>query len=93
MLRVLLTVVLPLILPTALYLVWLRLARPGALADGVRWQALPFVWLAGAGAVLLALVLFIVSVHFGSPQQGTYVPPSLENGRVVPGHIEPKPGR
>ena len=101
MLRVFFTIVLPLVLPTALYLVWLRLARwsPRGTADGsqpdepVRWTALPWVWLAAAGALLLALMLFVVSVHFGSSQPGTYVPPRWENGQIVPGHVEPAHNR
>src|SRR5207302_4332 len=49
MLRVFLTVVLPLLLPTALYLLWVATfgAEPGRSA--VRWTAVPWVWLAGAG--------------------------------------------
>jgi hypothetical protein len=101
MLRVFLTIVLPLVLPTALYLVWLRVAHwlPGGSPPGsppesqhgewVQWAALPWVWLAGAGVLLLALMLFVVTVHFGTSQPGTYVPPRWENGRIVPGHIEP----
>jgi Family of unknown function (DUF6111) len=97
MLRVFLTIVLPLVLPTALYVAWVRLAHwsTGGSPHGpergetVRWAALPWVWLAAAGALLLALMLFIVTVHFGTAQPGTYVPPRWENGRIVPGHIEP----
>ncbi|HEV2335467.1 MAG TPA: hypothetical protein VGS13_08215 [Stellaceae bacterium] len=97
MLRVLFTIALPLVLPTALYLVWIRVARwssGGSPAEfqpaaTVRWTALPWVWLAAAGAALLALVLFVVTVHFGTSQPGTYVPPRWENGRIVPAHIEP----
>jgi uncharacterized protein DUF6111 len=102
MLRVFFTIVLPLVLPTALYLVWLRLrhwlpqgspegsAEASPQGESMHWAALPWVWLAAAGAVLLALMLFVVTVHFGSPQPGTYVPPHVENGQIVPGHIEPK---
>jgi hypothetical protein len=98
MLRVFFTIVLPLLLPTALYLLWLRLAHwsPGGApeesgrGDAIRWAALPWVWLAGAGALLLALMLFVVTVHFGTAEPGTYVPPRWENGRIVPGHIEPE---
>ncbi|HZT88866.1 MAG TPA: DUF6111 family protein [Stellaceae bacterium] len=94
MFRVLLTIVLPLILPTALYLLWLRLraarlAHAGEAQGALRWAALPWVWLAAAGVVLLAVVLFVVTVHFGTSQPGVYVPPHWENGQIVPGHIEP----
>ena len=97
MLRIFLTIVLPLVAPTILYLVWLRVARwpsegssEGSPAgEKLGWATLPWVWLAAAGAALLALVLFVVTVHFGTAQPGTYVPPRWENGKIVPGHIEP----
>ena len=100
MLRVFLTIVLPLVLPTAVYLLWMRRAHWSPRGSGgseqgsergepVRWSALPWVWLAAAGALLLALMLFVVTVHFGRPQPGIYEPPRMENGRIVPGHIEP----
>jgi Family of unknown function (DUF6111) len=91
--RVLLTIVLPLVLPTALYLVWVTtLGRPQR--NGVTlWMTLPWMWLAGAGIALLAIVLFVVSVHFGGQQEGVYVPPRWQNGHIVPGHIDPKSDR
>ena len=89
MLRVLLTIVLPLVLPTAIYLAWVRTTQPAGDSGPVRWRALPWIWLAGAGTVLLVLVLFVVNVHFGSPETGLYVPPRWENGHIVPGHVEP----
>jgi hypothetical protein len=89
MLRVFFTIVLPLLLPTAIYLAWLRVAHWSRADSGVQWTALPWLWLAGAGALLLALVLFVVTVHFGDSTPGAYVPPRLEDGHVVPGHIEP----
>lgn len=89
MLRVFFTIVLPLALPTALYLAWLLLAQRAQRDGTVRWATLPWLWLVGAGAVLLVLVLFVVTVHVGTPQSGTYVPPRWENGRIVPSHIEP----
>ena len=87
--RVLLTIVLPLLLPTALYLVWVTtLRRPQQ-----NGAALPWMWLAGAGIALLAIVLFVVTVHFGARQEGVYVPPRWQNGHIVPGHIDPKSDR
>ncbi|MBV8131675.1 MAG: hypothetical protein JO282_04070 [Alphaproteobacteria bacterium] len=91
--RVLLTVVLPLLLPTALYLLWVTTLRPAQRNGAPLWRVLPWVWLAAAGVVLLAIVLFVVTVHFGMPQEGVYVPPRWENGHIVPGHMERKPGQ
>jgi hypothetical protein len=90
MLRVLLTIVVPLLAPTALYLLGLLLLRR---LGRVRWRALPWVWLMGAGAAALMIVLLFVEVHFGAPQRGVYVPPQWRNGHIVPAHIEPESGR
>jgi hypothetical protein len=89
MLRVLLTVVLPLLLPTAIYVAWIGFVSRSTNREALRFGALPLVWLALAGVVLLAAVLVTISVHFGDPVRGRYVPPRYENGEVVPPHIEP----
>ena len=89
MLRVLLTIVLPLLLPTAIYMAWIAFASRAANREKVRLGAMPLVWLALAGVVLLAAVLVTVTVHFGEPVRGRYVPPRYEDGRVVPPHLEP----
>ena len=91
MLRVIVTIVLPLLLPTALYLAWVQTAHWARRGEEVRWAALPWLWLAGCGVLLLALVLFVITVHFGTSEPGVYVPPRYEDGRIVPSHIEPKP--
>jgi hypothetical protein len=88
--RELLTLFLPLILPTVLYLVWLQAMRWSQTSGASPpWRSLPWVWLGLAGVALAALVLFVVTVHFGTATPGVYVPPHVENGQIVPGHIEP----
>jgi Family of unknown function (DUF6111) len=89
MLRVLLTVVLPLLLPTAIYVAWIALVSRSEGRGMVRLGVRALVWLALAGVVLLAAVLVTISVHFGEPVSGRYVPPRYENGQVVPPRIEP----
>ena len=93
MLRVLLTVVLPLLLPTAIYAAWIVFVSRSASRARVQLGARSLVWLALAGVALLAVVLVTVSVHFGEPVRGRYVPPRYENGEIVPPHIEPLPPR
>jgi hypothetical protein len=93
MLRVLLTIVLPLLLPTAIYMAWVSFASRAASGERLRLGAMPLVWLALAGVLLLAAVLVTVTVHFGQPVRGRYVPPRYEDGHVVPPHLEPLQGQ
>lgn len=89
MLREILTLVVPLLLPTVLYLVWLRSTRWSGAGGAAVWRKLPWIWLAAIGVALTALVLVVVTVGFGTAMRGIYVPPHYEGGRIVPGHIEP----
>lgn len=89
MLRILVTIVLPLLLPTALYLLWFAAARHLRPAGAGPARALPWPWLAAAGVVLAAMVLYLIGVQIGGSAQGVYVPPRWEGGKIVPGHIEP----
>jgi uncharacterized BrkB/YihY/UPF0761 family membrane protein len=91
MLRELLTIVIPLLLPTVVYLFWIWAI--GRDRRSRHWAAMPWLWLAGAGTMLLAVVLFVITVHFGTSQPGVYVPPRYEGGRLMPSHIEPKPSQ
>lgn len=88
MLRILVEVLLPLLLPTALYLAWVWLSRWLGRV-GSRRQAVPWLWLMVAGALLLVALLTVVTVGFGTAERGVYVPPRLVKGRIIPGHIEP----
>jgi hypothetical protein len=86
--REFLTIIIPLLLPTGLYVAWrLWLGRT------LQWPA-SWMWLLTAGLTLAALTLVLVSLDFGGPRNGVYVPPHLsEDGTVVPGHVEPTPSR
>jgi hypothetical protein len=89
MLREILTLVVPLLVPTLLYLAWLRTMRWAEAGGAVAWRKLPWVWLVAIGVVLTAIVLVVVTVGFGTTMRGIYVPPRQEGGEIVPGHIEP----
>jgi hypothetical protein len=89
MVRIFLTIVVPLLIPTALYLLWVTTVGGPRGGSAVAWASLPWVWLAAAGVILLAAVLLVVSVGFGTSQEGVYVAPRYQNGRIIPGHIEP----
>jgi cytochrome c biogenesis protein CcdA len=92
--RILLEVVLPIVLPTLIYLGYIRVERRRAAAAGNPnlvpwWVSTPWLVLAGAGVFAAALVLSIVVLRSGDPIHGVYVPAHLENGRLIPGHVEP----
>lgn len=90
MLRVVLEILLPLLLPTILYAAGTGIAE--LLQRGVmRRTPWPWPWLAGAGVVLLAIMLFVVNIGFGTAGHGVYVPPRWVGGHIVPGHFEPGP--
>lgn len=86
--RFILTIVLPLLLPTALYLLWAASVGRAELAGTVAWRSLPWAWLVVAGVALAVAVLFTL-VETSGRRDGSYVPPHLVNGHVVPGQVVP----
>ena len=89
MVRVLLSILLPLLLPTAAFFLyaWYRTRR--AAAAGAEPQAIdvPWSWLCIAG-LLLAIVSVTVNVIYMSGEKGThYEPAHMENGKIVPGRV------
>ena len=73
------------LLPFALYAAYLRLAKRDE-SGGERKH--PWTFLFASGLVLVAASFLIWGITEGSGQQGVYVPPHVEDGRVVPGHVE-----
>lgn len=92
--RVFLLYVLPLVAPTALYLLW-RYAAARLRADENRapetaFAKLPWVRLALAGVALLAAVLLSFA-HFAGDVPGLrYSPARLIDGKIVPGVTGPE---
>jgi len=94
MARILLQIVLPLLLPFAVYAAWVavrqrQLERSGQ-APAPGWSEAPWVWLAAFG-VMLALAASLVSLLYGGEERGDYVPPQVgPDGRIIPGHVVPR---
>lgn len=93
--RVLLQYLVPLLLPTLVYLLWwgtIGRRRANASGGGTTLAQGPWFWLILAGGILLAAVLaytaFVSGVSTGADTDKQYVAPHLEDGRVVPGHFE-----
>ncbi|MBI3677303.1 MAG: hypothetical protein HY243_11890 [Proteobacteria bacterium] len=82
MIRIILVRVLVFLVPFALYEIYRAIAR----------QANPRPWLGLfiAGLVLVAGSFVYVGLTEGSAPDERYVPPHVENGKLVPGHTEPK---
>lgn len=95
MIRILLFEVLPIILPSALYFLWLVRARRLATRAGSTPPAFgdaPWVWLAMMGVALAALLLVAITVLDASQDRdGVLVPAQVRpDGTVVPSHMEPR---
>ncbi len=86
--RILLQYLLPLILPTVLYFLWVNYKRrkdPNADISVRR----AWFWLISSGCLLLIVVLVFTGLTRGTPAGGTYEPPRLENGEIVPSKVVP----
>ena len=94
MVRILAELLLAILLPGAVYLLWLVYERNRAAAlgrtDPLRWEDVPVVWLALAGFGLAAVLLVATAFLGETDVRGRYVPPELKDGRIVPGHVEPQ---
>lgn len=91
MIRVLLTILVPLLLPTAVYLLVTARSRQRARAAGEEPKPFgdgPWVWLALGGVILTAASLIFFFDQSSHKPGSVYTPPRLENGRVVPGHFD-----
>ncbi|MSP83653.1 MAG: hypothetical protein EXQ94_12225 [Alphaproteobacteria bacterium] len=92
MIRILLEVILPLLLPFVGYGIWLHFARRKAelIAAGAlpSWQDAPWTWLVVTG-IGLAVASVLALVFVGGAAPGSrYIPPSYVDGQVVPGRTE-----
>jgi hypothetical protein len=94
MARVLVQIVVPLLLPFAIYAGWIavrqrQLARLGR-GEAPGWGGAPWIWLVAFG-LLLAVAASFSAALYGGDQPGIYVPPHVgPDGQIVPGRIEPR---
>ncbi len=91
--RIVFTYIVPFLLPAAVYAAWVwyrtgYVARHGG--EAPRLEQGPWPLLLFVGAVLAFAVLAGAALMRGGSPDATYVPPHLENGQMVPGHLEPK---
>ncbi len=89
--RILLQILLPLLLPAAIYFGWVWLAnRTGkGRADGsMGLQEGPWFWLVAAGLALMVAGLVVTALMGQGHVEWTYKPPRFEGGRVIPGTVK-----
>ena len=86
MIRRLLFETLLFLLPFALYGIYWRLSERDESAPK---PVHPWTVLFASGLSLVAASFLIWGITEGAGEQGVYVPPHVENGRVVPGHVVP----
>lgn len=87
MTRILLTYVVPLVLPTIAWYVWTRLSGPKAPGPGRAggWSAAPWPALGASGVVLLAATLGALALLTGAGPGEVYAPAQFIDGEVAPG--------
>jgi heme/copper-type cytochrome/quinol oxidase subunit 3 len=86
MVRRILFEILLFLLPFGLYAAYLKISKYDAEKPAHQH---PWTGLFVSGLLLVAASFVIWGVTEGAGQRGTYVPPHLENGQVVPGHVDP----
>jgi hypothetical protein len=84
--RVALTVLLPLLLPSIIYFSYVALAREGP-RDA---QAVPWFWLLVSGLALALIAFVFLSVFEGAEPGSVYHPPRAVDGRIEPGYFGPE---
>ena len=88
--RALVQMLLPLILPTVLFVGWVAIsqARGGSGDILGRFRDGPWFWLVLSGFVLMIAVFAYTGLIRDDHAGGAYVAPHVENGQIVPGHVE-----
>ncbi len=88
MIRQALSILVPLLAPTLIYLYLKnRTGTPVAIAA----KDAPWVWLSAAGVALAAVILGAWALTSGGSTESVYEPAHIEDGRVVPGRVVPIP--
>lgn len=97
MIRIVIENVLLFLLPTLVYLAYAILTREDPAPDSggntgsVARRAFddaPLLYLFGAGALLVVVVLVFFGSNSGSSPDRAYVPPQMKNGTIQPGHFD-----
>jgi hypothetical protein len=95
MLRIVGEYLLPLLLPTLIYVLWVawrrRAGAAGRPGDVPEWAEGPWFWLILGGLGLSLAAFVITGLSWGHPTTERYHPAETINGRILPGHFGDKP--
>ncbi|MEX0694853.1 MAG: DUF6111 family protein [Rhodospirillales bacterium] len=95
MVRLIFTYVVPLVAPFLMYLAWNAYARARARQTGGEEPSLqkgPVFWSILAGFILLGASLITLAMIGGTnPDSGVYIPPRIEDGKIIPPSYEKAP--
>ena len=89
--RQVLSIVVPLVTPAALYVLYLLVAERRARAAGQParwWREMPWTWLGIAGGILVAITFTAYALFGGAEPGSVYKPPRLIDGKIEPGGFE-----
>jgi hypothetical protein len=75
------------LIPFIGYAAWLVVTRRPVSGAGI-WPSRVILWLTVSGAVLMVAVLVIFTSFTGAPPGAVYVPATIVDGVLIPGHFE-----
>lgn len=87
MIRVILINVVLFALPFMIYGGYLYFVRGTRDSEAIVSEA-PLVWLFGAGALLVFATLVSLVDFTGADPKEVYVPPTVKDGKIIPGHFK-----
>jgi len=90
MIRKILTIAIPLLAPTLVYVMYLYFTAKNREAEleGRKipeWRRWPWLILVTSGAILTAISITVLGLPGEEHNPGAYVPPHMEDGKIVPG--------
>ena len=88
MLKIFLQFILPLIFPTAIYLVWAWFEQRRKKDQSEMGRETPWIWLIAFGFALSVVSLVTWGIIEGDDPGTTYTVPRVEDGKVVPGEFK-----
>jgi len=77
-------------LPFLIYGIWIAIARWRSRGheNEPNWNDAPFIWLSIIGLLLVLGSLIFLGISQGEKFGGTYIPPKVIDGEVIPGKIQ-----